>query len=319
MLRKLESDILASIKNKRVNVFFLFLLLAFVILIFTKLSKEYSNTIPFGIKKVNVSQEDVILNDSMVLNITLKTTGFKWLKYYFSKPTITIDFKNDVVKKDSVFIWKKSRVYLESTQFSNQVQLLSVEPEVLTFRYGINMVKKVPVKLHTNIQFSPGFNISSKYVLKPDSIVVVGPKSLVTQIKSVQTQPLVLKDVKKNISTSVKLKLPKKNKDLTFSNHEVQVKAIVEKFTEGTLKIPVQIINVPNGISLKYFPKDVNVSYAVSLSNFNKITAKDFKVICDYSKVINNQTLLVPELERFPSMVKYAKVNQQRIEFIILK
>jgi hypothetical protein len=57
----------------------------------------------------------------------------------------------------------------------------------------------------------------------------------------------------------------------------------------------------------------------VSLSNFNAISAKDFEVICDYSKAINNQSLLVPELKRFPKSVKNVKINQQRIEFIILE
>ncbi len=308
-----------SIKNKKINVFFLFLILAFIILIFTKLSKEYTNTIVFSIEKVNVPQEDVILNDSVALNITIKTHGYKWLKYYFSKPKITIDFKKDVIKKDSVFVWKKSKTYLENTQFGKQVTLLNIFPEVLTLRYGINMVKKVPVILHSDISFNPGFDISKHYILKPDSVVVIGPKAVVSNISAIQTKHLVMKDVRKNILETVKLKLPKKNNNLTFSNNEIQVKASVEKFTEGTLNVPVKIINVPEGISLKYFPKEVNVAYYVSLSNYNTISVKDFVVVCDYNKAINNQSLLVPELEIFPKVVKNVKINQQRIEFIILK
>lgn len=319
MLRKLKLDILASIKNKKINVFFLFLALAFIILIFTKLSKEYTNTIVFSIEKVNVPQEDVILNDSVALNVTIKTHGFKWLKYYFSKPKIVIDFKKDVIKNDSIFVWKKSKAYLENTQFGKQVVLLNISPEVLTFRYGINMVKKVPVILRSDISFNPGFDISKQYVLKPDSIVVVGPKALVSNINLIQTKRLILKDVRKNIFETVKLSLPDKTKDLTFSNNEVLVKASVEKFTEGILKVPVKIINVPEGISLKYFPKEVNVAYYVSLSNYNTISVKDFQVVCDYNKAINSQSLLVPEIEVFPKVVKNVKINQQRIEFIILK
>ena len=72
IMKKLKADIIASFKNKRINVFILFLLFAFVILIFTKLSKEYTNTIPFEIKKLNVPQENVILNDSLNLNISLR-------------------------------------------------------------------------------------------------------------------------------------------------------------------------------------------------------------------------------------------------------
>ncbi|WP_308992133.1 YbbR-like domain-containing protein [Mariniflexile litorale] len=319
MIKKIKSDILASIKNKKINVFFLFLFLAFIILIFTKLSKTTTNTIVFNIEKINVPQENIIFNDSIALNITLKTHGFKWLSYYFSEPKIIIDFKKDVYKKDSVFIWNKSKAYLENTQFDKKVELLNVSPDVLTFRYGVNMVKKVPVKLNSDIKYNPGFDVSKPYVLIPDSVVVVGPKALVSKVDFIQTEKVLLVNVKKDISETVKLKLPKTNKDLTFSNDKVLLKATVEKFTEGTLKVPVTIINVPNNINLKYFPKEVNVSYYVSLSNFNSISAKDFNVICNYSNAVNNQSILVPELEKFPETAKNVKIKQQRIEFIIIE
>jgi hypothetical protein len=319
MIKKIKSNILTSIKNKKINVFFLFLLLAFIILIFTKLSKEYTNTIAFNIEKINVPQEDVIFDDSVALNITLETHGFKWLGYYFSKPKVKIDFKRDVYKNDSVFIWNKSKAYLENTQFDKQVELLNISPEVLTFRYGVNMVKEVPVKLNSDIKYSPGFDVSKPYVIKPDSVEVVGPEALVSQVNFIETENIELTNVRKNISETVKLKLPKKNKDLTFSNDKVLLKATVEKFTEGTVKVPVTIINVPNNINLKYFPKEVNVSYYVSLSNFNSISAKDFSVVCDYSNVVNNQSFLIPELDKYPKTAKNVKIKQQHIEFIIIE
>lgn len=319
MIKKIKSDILTSIKNKKINVFILFLLMAFIILIFTKLSKEYTNTITFAIEKTNVPPENIILKNSTPLNITLKTHGFKWLNYYISKPKIKIDFSKDVYKKDSAFIWYKSKAYLENTQFGKQIELLNISPDTLFFKFGINLVKKVPVKLNSNIKFNPGFDVSKPYVLEPDSIVVIGPKAVVSNIQNIETVRVSLKEVKSNISESVKLKFPKNSSDLTFSNNKIILKVDVEKFTEGTLKIPVSIINVPKNIQLKYFPKEVNVSYYVRLSDFNTILAKDFKVICDYKKATNNQSLLVPELVQFPKNVKNVKINQQRVEFIIIE
>ncbi|WP_445734935.1 CdaR family protein [Mariniflexile sp.] len=319
MLKKIKSDILASIKNKRINVFFLFLLLAFIILIFTKLSKEYTNTITFAIEKTNVPPENIILNNKTPLNITLKTHGFKWLNYYISKPKIKIDFGKDVYKKDSVFIWHKSKVYLENTQFNKNVQLLNISPDTLFFNFSANMVKKVPVKLDANIQFSQGYDVSKSYVLQPDSIVVIGPKKVVSNIDFIETSKFNLKEVRSDISESVKLKFPKNSPDLTYSTNAITLKATVEKFTEGTLKIPVTMLNVPNNIKLKYFPKEVNVSYYVSLNDFKSVLAKDFKVVSDFNKATSEQSFIVPEIETFPKVVKHVKINQQHIEFIIIE
>ncbi|MDO5970185.1 YbbR-like domain-containing protein [Flavivirga aquimarina] len=319
MIKKLKSKILASIKNKRINVFILFLLFAFIILIFSKLSKEYTNTMAFGIEKVNLPEENVILNDSVTLNITLKTHGFKWLKYYISKPKIKIDFSHDVDKKKDVFLWNKSKAYLKNTQFDEQVELLNMFPDKLTFRYDVNLVKKIPVKLNATINFSPGYDISDKLVSEPDSIMVIGPNVLVSKINHIETEDITFNDVKLNLTETTKLKFPENTSDLKFSTNSVVIKADVEKFTEGTLKIPVNIINVPKGIKIKHFPKEVNVSYYISLSHFNSVTNKDFKVVCDYNKTKGNQSLLVPELEKYPKTAKNVKISQQRIEFIITK
>ena len=319
MVRKLKSQILESIKNKRINVFLLFLLSAFVILMFTKLSKQYTNTVAFQIERINVPQENVILNDSILLNITLKTHGFKWLSYYLSQPKIKIDFSNDVYKEGDVFVYNKSKAYLNNTQFKKEVELLSMSPEKLTFRYGVNLVKKVPIKINSNINFSPGYNNSSILTVEPDSIVIVGPNILVSEFEYLETDTLTITDVRVDLNEKIKLKLPKNNSDLKFSRNYVLLKAKVEKFTEGTLKVPVTLINAPKNSGIKYFPKTVSVSYYVSLSDFNSITSKDFKVVCDYTKTNGNQSFLIPEIVKAPKAVKNTKIGQKRIEFIITK
>ncbi len=318
MIRKIKSDILASVKNKRINVFILFLLSSFVILIFTKLSKDYTNTIVFNIDKVNVPQEYVILNDSTnILAITLKTHGFKWLDFYFSKPKIKVDFNKDVYKKDTVFVWSKSKAFLNNTQFDKNVEILNMSPDTLMFRYDVNLIKKVPVRLNASIEFSPGYDASEAYVLEPDSIEIIGPKVLVSKISKIETDSIYLSNIRTDLLETVKLKLPENNKELIFSNTNIVLKAPVEKFTEGTLKIPVNIVNVPPNMNLKFFPKIVNVSYSVSLSNFTSISNEDFMVVCDYDKISSNQSILIPELVRIPKLVKNAKINQKHIEFII--
>lgn len=318
-MKKLKADILASFKNKKINVFVLFLFFAFVILMFTKLSKEYTNTIAFDVEKLNIPQENIILNDSTEINITLKTHGFKWLNYYFSKPKIKIDFSKDVNKMNDVFVWNKSKAYLNNTQFDKQVEILNISPDPITFRYGVNMVKKVPIVFNTEINFSHGFNMTGSVTSEPDSVTVIGPNILVSKINKLELEEVILNDINTDIDKTVKLKLPKNTSDLKFSTKQVILKAQVEKFTEGTLKIPLSIINAPKNATIKYFPKMVNVSYYVSLSNFNTVTAKDFKVVCDFNKTNESQSFLIPELVKTPELIKNAKIGQKRIEFIITK
>lgn len=319
MIKKIRLQLLTSIRNKRINVFLLFLLLSFVILIFSKLSKTYTNTIAFGIEKLNVPEADVILNDTLKLNITLKTHGFKWLDLYLNEPKIKIDFSKDVHKTDSVFVWHQSSPYLANTQFDKQVELFSVTPDTLYFYYDVNMVKYVPVKLNADVKFSLGYDSADGLQLIPDSIRVIGPKVKVSHVEFVETERLELDNVKSDINKEVALNLPKKELDLKYSTKQVKLITQVEKFTEGTLSVPVELINVPEGITVKYFPKKLNVSYYVSLTNFNSIVVEDFKVVCDFNDSKVNQSFLVPKVVKSPPLVRNIKIGQQHVEFIITK
>jgi hypothetical protein len=319
MIHIIKSKFLTSLKSRKINIFLLFLLMSFTILIFTKLSKQYTNALVFSIDKINVPPENIILNDSnTTLKITLKTHGFGWLKYYIKKPRIIIDFATDVDKRGSKFIWSKSKSYLNAkAQFGKQVELIHIDPDTLIFRFDVNLIKKVPVIIDTDVSFSLGYDIYNDFKSEPDSIVVIGPHVLVSEIERIQTEQLVLKEVKSDVANEVALKLPKNFKQLKFSNTKVLLRANVEKFTEGKIKVPVTIVNIPEGMSLHYFPKAVPVTFYTSLSKFNTIAVKDFSVECDYSKITKSESFLIPNLVKLPEAVKSAKINQQRIEFII--
>jgi len=254
------------------------------------------------------------------LNVTIKTFGFNMLPYYLKKPKLVIDFESNIVRNDSIYIWSKDKGFPElNSQFDKQIEIININPDTLRFKYDKNLVLKVPIKLNANIQFSPGYDIRDSLALNPDSIKVIGPQNVVSKIQNIPTEAIVLKDVKSNISKKINLKLPDSIKDIKFLKEKILLSGIVEKFTEGQLKIPVVVKNVPDSISLKYYPKEVEVSYYIGLSDFNSITVKDFTVECDYSKVDKEHQYLTPKVTKKPKVVKSTRIAQNRIEFIIIE
>ncbi len=321
MINKIKTSLYKLSKNRRINVFFLFLALSFVILIFTKLSKNYTNTLEFNINKIKVPPQHIILSDSNSrLKITLKTHGFKWLKYYLEKPHVNIDFTKDVTNYKDHYTWYSttSKLFL-SDQLGDQVEIISTTPDSLAFNYDVNMVKLVPVKLKSEIRFKQGFNTDAPFKLKPDSIEVIGPHSLVSKINEIYTMPFKVKDLKSDLKKQIKLDFSKQDEIIKFSAKSTTLTGVVKKFTEGTLKIPITLVNAPQHAVIKFFPKTVTVKYNVSLDNFKNVNVNDFIVTCDFNNLEQGQTYLMPELVKSPKLVKYAKVNQKHIEFIILK
>ncbi|WP_159024163.1 CdaR family protein [Formosa sp. L2A11] len=318
-MKDIKSRFLKFVKSKKINIFALFLLLSFTILVLNKLSRTFSNTITFSVETINLPETYVILNDSsQKLNITLKTYGFKFLRYYISKPDLILDYNDKLHLTDSSFVWSSHRSYSKiNEQFDKDIEIVSVLPDTLLFKYDQNATKDVPVVLEENIKFSPGFDVLHAFSITPDTVHIVGPEKIVNSITSIKTKSLELEDVHLDIDQNIRLELPKENKLIKFSHHKVRLKAKVEKFTEGTFNIPVTMINVPSNLSLKFYPKSVSVSFYTNLSGFNKVQAKDFKVECDYNKHVDNQSYLVPELIAQPEAVKSAKIIHQKVEFII--
>ncbi len=319
MFNIIKSKLIKSVKSKRINIFLLFLVLSFGILILTKLSRSYTNTIAFNIVMKNVPETDIIISDSInVLNISLKTKGFNFLKYYFKKPRINLDFANKINKTDSVYIWNNKTAFSDIiSQFDADIDVVNINPDTLRFRYDVNDIKMIPINLNTDINFKEGYDLIDAYWIAPDSVKVVGPKSIVSLLDELETDTLYLKDVQTDIKEVVNLRLQNEKGLLTFSPEKVTVSASVGRFTEGRLKVPVHVKGIPDSLQIKYFPQTVTVSYYTSLINFSSIKVDDFKVECDFSELDSNQSYLIPKVVEEPKNVRYVKINLKQIEFII--
>ena len=312
--------IISFFSSKKVNVFALFLILALLFSVLTKLSKDYTQTVVFNIQGINIPEDKIIINDSThKLNITLTTYGFKLVKYYLSKPVITVNFQN-LEKNNTHYFWTEKREFSNVvSQFDPNVKIESINPDTIAFRYDVNDIRKIPVILDYEINFSSGFDLIDDYKLIPDSIKVIGPKVLTDSITEIVTKQLKIDNINSDISATVQLKLPTNNNELQFSESSVLVSAVVERFTEGSINVPVNIINVPDNIKLKYYPKEVSVLYFTSLSNFKFISSSSFIIECDYNALQSGDTYLIPIIAQQPEIVKHVRLNEKKIEFILIQ
>jgi YbbR domain-containing protein len=232
---------------------------------------------------------------------------------------LDIDFKKDVITKNDYYLWiaNSSKHNLKS-QLGKSVEIISIKPDTLKFLFENLETKFVPVELDAKITFASGYDMLDKLKTVPDSIRVIGSKSALDQIQNIKTNILNIEEVNSKIEVSMSLIIPEAKSDLKLSQNNVKVIGLVEKFTEGTIEVPVAILNLPENVSINYFPKVVSVSYYVPLSNYKNVKDLDFKVECDY-KLINKNTFFTPVLAKIPEEVKSAKIKQNKVEFIILQ
>jgi len=320
MLTKLKHILVTSIKNKKLNVFGLFLVLAFLILVLSKLSKSYTETLTVSVDFINVPEDRVLTTDEeQKLNIVVNTYGFNLLGYYFYENTVPIDLLNDAYIQNKEYVWIANRALPKiEEQFGHAFKIVSVQPDTLSFSFGTLASKKVPIKLNSNVTFASGYDTLKGMILIPDSVKIIGSDSEIKHLNYIETSEFKLLNVKKDINATIGLKPPEDNQTVKLSNGIVSVKADVQKFTEGTLEIPVVINNLPTDIQINYFPKTIKVSYEVSLNDYKSIKPSGFKIECDYlESKTSNASYFTPKFMKIPENVKRVKMKQNKIEYII--
>jgi len=320
MNSKKNIKILDHLKKKSVKRFSLFFVIAFVFLIFSKLSNDYKQTIKLKVNLTSIENEILLTNDSANHIIAyVEAKGFSLLPLVFNNSkNIVLNAKKDVTLKSNHFMFDvQKHKYLLEDQLGSSYKLLSVMPDTLLITYSKSASKRVPVVLKQSINYVVGYDLKDDFNFNIDSVKIVGSSSKINKINSISTEDLILKNVQRDIKKRVNLDIS------DFENIEVFPKTIivtgeVARFTEGIVEVPISITNKPKSITINYFPKTVSVSYYVDLENYNAIKVSDFNVECDYADIYKQQTYLVPKVVKKPDFVKHINIKQKRIDFIKL-
>ena len=306
--------------NKKLRVFILFLSLSLLLWMLIKLSGEYTAT-----TSVSVNYKDLPKNKLLQSNTTddikvkIKSIGFNLLRDKVIRKRIAISLKNVKRKKGSQYFYtSKSIIPLIEKEFSKS-EIISIEPDTLYFDLGKSISKKLKVTSNVTIQYQTGFNLSGQLKIEPEYITIKGPKSKIDSITTITTELIELNDVNESISKKVKIIIDDFDA-VSYSNNEVLISGLVEKFTERTIISKIKVLNKPSAYKIITFPKEVELVFQIGLSDFNKVNEKDFQIICDYNESLkNNLDFLIPKITNKPTMVKDVKVIPSKIEFLLEK
>ncbi|WZL89139.1 YbbR-like domain-containing protein [Salinimicrobium sp. 3283s] len=318
MLNRFKTVTKARFKKTDFNSFLFFLFFAIVIWIFVQFSKQYSEVIEIPVEYVNVPPDKLLLNNPESLQLRVEENGFTVAWFSLFAPTITIDLAQAYVADGNlVYDLIENRAQLQS-QLELDMDDNQFLKEVLTVNFEQKQEKKLPVIFRSNIEYAAGYSAVSDLQFTPDSIMVSGPDNVLDTLSRLLTEPLSLAKVKNDREGAVYLDttaLP----NVTFYNNKVEYSLDVEKFTEGKVQVPIEIMNVPRGLNVVIFPKEVVLFYQVNLKEFNKVTASDFRVVVDFNEVRGEQDFLIPQVIKKPDFTSNLRLNEKRIQFIIKK
>ena len=319
MPNRIKSVLKTRFRKTNINSFLFFLFFAVVIWIFVQFSKQYNEIIDIPVKYINVPPDKLLSPDNpKSLKLRMEENGFRIAWFSLFPPTLSLDVSEAIQEGDKL-------VYVIDDHRSAIISQMNIDfddnrfvKDAVLIDFQQKKEKKVPVVPKIDVEFAAGYSAIEDLEIEPDSVIVSGPDNILDTLTRLYTKEVKLKKVKDNVSGTVGIDTSA-FKNLTLYHQDFNYSIDVEKFTEGNVMVPIELINVPNGLNVVIFPKETLLFYQVNLKDYNKVTASDFRVVADFKEVRDNQDFLLPQVVQKPEFTNNIRINEKRIQFIIKK
>ena len=313
--------------NTRSAVFLACLVLSFIFWLLTTLSKTYVEDISIPVNYKNLPEDKVLVSklpDQLFLEI--EATGFEilWLKMNGVGDQVDLDASPSSLKRlpsadagNYVLVTERKMIRVRS-EIEEDVRLVAIRPDTIVFSFRDKVQKSLPVRFKGSIEYDGQYGAVGQVSFDPPVINVSGPAELLDTMQAIYTDSLVLESIDETIEMTINLDQVYSETSLSFNAVETKMTIPVEKFTEGTVDVPVTQIGKYNNGTIKVFPTEVEVRYWVPLSQFENIQKQQFKAEVDLGEISTEGTSsLQVSVTDFPSAVKRVRADPEKVEFII--
>jgi len=188
-------------KNLALKIVAFFLALLFWFNVVTNKTYEYEFEVNFGLKDL---QEGLILTTPLPdkIKVKIEGTGKQLLAFLLKNPSLLYDAANF---ETGIYRIELTPVDLA---FDDNVRARVVtvdNPQALLLKVESLDTGRVPVEPLISVEPALGYTKSGELRVTPDSVEVTGPAKFIRALKSIPTEEIKFRDVKKDIDENVKL------------------------------------------------------------------------------------------------------------------
>ncbi|MCK5822511.1 MAG: hypothetical protein KAG95_00805 [Bacteroidales bacterium] len=310
--------------DKKILIYLIFVAIAAFFWFTNALSKNYTTTIDYPVSYTNYPENKILISDlPSKLVLKINSYGYRLLEFNLTQRTFPLiinlkAFSKKLEKNNKSYFYLVTKNHKNelNKQINSEINILEILPDTIYFRFANYISKKVAVKPNVTINFEKQCQLINEITCTPDSIIIRGLNTMLDTIDEISTVHKEFSNINKPIKRDVSLKKIDKVK---FLKDKVEINIPVEKFTEAKKQIPITILNLPDSLSLRLFPKEITVNYLVSLSEYNNVQTEDFEAIVNYDSInINNQKIKI-NISKLPQNINSFRFTPMEVEYIIEK
>lgn len=307
--------------KKNSFIFFVCVLISVFCWLLIKFTDTYRLRIVKKIEYVNLPVSKKTINrlpDSVVFEVS--SNGFEAFKLSYFSENKTVKLNAALLKqnRDSLYYLSLKNSSREvAAQIGSSVEIISVFPDTVYFLFSAKNSKRVPVVSAVEFRLESNYKMADSVRVTPAFITLYGPDKLLKKINSVSTANVTHEKVNKNMD--VKVQLMQLYAAVAYAPDCVLVSIDVDKYTESSVELPVNVYNLPAGYSVRVIPNKVKLKFMVGINRLEKINPSDFEAGVDYNQLKSGGQLVEVKLTRKPSFIKSPSLFPERVEYLLKK
>lgn len=307
--------------DRNIITYLICVVIATILWFLNALNKDYTAVISYPVRYVNMPKgKHLVSNLPSTLTLEVRAKGFALLGHRASTSFLPITFNvntysNHLLERDEVLEYTLNTNEIKdkiSNQLNTDIKLLDITPATIEFKFAQSVNRNIAIRPTVEYTLKRQY-ILNKITATPDSILVSGPAIIMDTLRYVPTESVNLKELGKSVSREVGLAGVQ---GCTYDDVLVNLDLQVEQFTEAKKTIGLKAINVPDSLYLRLFPDNINITYDVGLSNYEKISNEDFMFYVDYKQIVLSSYLDV-KTGKVPAYIKNLIYSPQKVEYII--
>lgn len=292
------------------------LLFAVVIWFFVVTENEYEYVIEVPVTIINVPKGKVILNEIPITSkLKIQGNGKALIALSVGRGArVELDLSD--VKHKKTFILGPKDVFLSRASGNIKIKEI-VSPDSLSIILDDSQNKKIAVIPKFKVKTFPGYTIVGDIKLNPDSVVISGPKSIVSKINEIPTQEKEFHDLRFDLKETIPLAALPYQKVTTLTS-QVEIFLDIQMLMERTInEVPVEVRHAPANMMVHVVPSTLSLVLEGGAELLSKVNRDDIIAYIDYKRVRNFVGNECPAYIETPPGVSYRDVNPKLFKLVL--
>lgn len=267
--------------SHQIGVFLIFLVISAVLWLVSSLNEVVQRNVECEIVVTDVPDSVTFLSQPPSnLTANVRSRGTRLLRQFFGvQQVIKLDFRY-FHNATRLSVPKKNLVEMVQQSMGDDVEVVDVSPDSIGVYFTTLPPVRLPVKIEAVVTTTPNVCLYGPLKCLTDSVSVYAIGSVARNLREISTVRTKYTDVGASETIKVPLDVPAGCRAIPDS---VEVAVKVEPVVTEMRYVPVEAVNVPEGVNIVFVPAKIQASYRVPRSQ--RYNLPEIHVIADYNSI----------------------------------